>query len=84
MFGGHRGDRGDLHSIANMMSRLNLTWSEDKLADLRSQARWLVQRQRGRIRTVAAALIEHRRLTLTDLRWLRACTPPSRPVCATV
>jgi hypothetical protein len=76
LFGDHHGDRSDLIAIANMLDRLHLTWSESRLAELRQVARWLVKRERARIRLVADALIKHRRLSAFDVRWLKACSVP--------
>ncbi len=75
-FGDRRGDRDDIRATDNMLDRLHLTWTDDKLADLRHQARRLVERERSRIRLVADALIEHRRLSALDVKWPRACAVP--------
>jgi hypothetical protein len=69
-FGDQRADRGDLIAIANMLEKLQLDWDEDKLADLRHQARLLVKRERLGIRLVAGVLLQRRRLTAADLRRL--------------
>jgi hypothetical protein len=37
-FHDRRGDHGDLIAIDNMMQRLGLDWTDDKLADLRGQS----------------------------------------------
>jgi hypothetical protein len=78
-FHDRRGDHGDLLAITNMLAKLKLDWSERRLAELRHQARHLVKRERSRIRTVAAALLRHRRLSAFDVKWLKACSVP-RPM----
>jgi hypothetical protein len=75
-FRDRRGDRFDLLAIDNMLERLQLDWDESRLADLRRQARRLVERERHGIRVVADALIRHRHLSATDVRWLKACSVP--------
>lgn len=70
----YRGDNGDLRAIDEMLERLRLDWDEDKLTELRHEARRLVERERSHIRLVAAALIEHRHLTAADLRRLVGLT----------
>ena len=42
----------------------------------RREAWRLVERERGRIWMVADALIRHRHLTATDVRWLKAGSVP--------
>jgi hypothetical protein len=76
MFGDHHGDRSDLRAIDTMMQRLRLDWDESRLAELRREARHLVQCERYRIQVVADALIRHRRLSAFDVRWLKACAVP--------
>ncbi len=61
-FGGCE-ESGDLSGIAAMIRRLDLTWGEERLDELRGEARLLVQRERPRIRAVATALVERRYLT---------------------
>jgi len=61
-FGGCE-DSGDLSGIAAMIRRLDLTWGEERLDELRRDARRLVKRERGPILSVAAALVQHRYLT---------------------
>lgn len=45
-FGDRRGDRDDIRATDNMLDRLHLTWTDNKLADLRHEARRLVERER--------------------------------------
>ncbi len=72
MFGDRRGDRDDLLAIDETLERLRLAWSESRLAELRQEARCLVERERFGIRVVADALIRHRHLTAFDVRRLYA------------
>jgi len=53
LLGDRRADCGDTRAIDNMLERLQLAWSASRLAELRHQARRLVERERARIRTVA-------------------------------
>jgi hypothetical protein len=55
---------------------LRLAWTEDKMLEPRREAWRLVERERGRIWMVADALIRHRHLTATDVRWLKAGSVP--------
>lgn len=68
LFGDWRADNGDLRAIGNMLYALQLSWGDDKLAELRRQARRLVKRERGHIGMMADALLRHRYLTLAALR----------------
>ena len=56
-------DTRDLRAIDEMIERFGLDWGARRLASLRFDAQLLVKRLRPRIRRVAAALIERRRLS---------------------
>jgi hypothetical protein len=60
-------DSRDLIAINNMIQRLRLDWGERRLGALRFDAQLLVARLRPRIRRVAAALVEHRRLSASAI-----------------
>ena len=60
-------DGGNSLAIIAMLRRLKLDWKECKLAVLRFEAQFLVQRLRPRIRAVAHALIEHGSLTAAQV-----------------
>jgi hypothetical protein len=65
--GGQRADRSDLLAINNMLHRCRLDWDEDRLADLRDEARHLVQRQSAAIATVADHLIARKHMTAAEV-----------------
>ena len=67
-----RADCSDLLAINNMLDRCKLDWDESRLAELRQEAQWLVQRHRSRIKVIADALIAREHMTAADLNRLLA------------
>jgi hypothetical protein len=67
-FGDWRADNTDLRAIERMMEAMKLTWSDDKMDELRFTARRLVERHRARVALVADALVRHRHLPAAALR----------------
>jgi hypothetical protein len=67
-FGDWRAENSDLRAIERMMETMGLTWSDDKMDELRFTARRLVECHRARVSLVADALVRHRHLDAAGLR----------------
>jgi hypothetical protein len=77
LFGDRRGDRSDLRAIDTMLDWLQLAWDEDKLTELRRQARRLVERERLATFTapaVALGVLWCRRASPVILTTIALCT----------